>query len=182
MCDLLKKSALAYKDLSAYEYTLICGRKGVQTQVAIRFPASAYHHLAGFQYARLAALRQQKHALDVILNGGVSHAQLMASGFQHRDRLESLVCLRKHLEANQFVFRYRGHGCAFSKIRAEYLMLFGDIVLFTDATIPVSIFKVKNPSMQYEQGCPRLTVLQIRRRHLETGEETITYQREKYTV
>lgn len=49
MCDLLKESALAYKDLSAYEYTLICGKKGVQTQVVIRFPANAYHHLAGFQ-------------------------------------------------------------------------------------------------------------------------------------
>ena len=182
MCNLLKESALAYKALSAYEYTLICGKKGVQTQVVIRFPANAYHHLAGFQYARLAALRQQKHALDVVLNGGVSYAQLMASGFQHSNRLESLVCLRKCLEANQFVFRYRGHGCAYSKIRAEYLMLFGDIVFFTDETIPVSIFKVKNSSMRYEQDCPRLTVLQIRRRHLETGEETITYQWEKYIV
>ena len=57
MCDLLKESALAYKDLSAYEYTLICGKKGVQTQVVIRFLANAYHHLAGFQYARLAATK-----------------------------------------------------------------------------------------------------------------------------
>lgn len=178
MCDLLKKSALAYSELSAYEYILICGRKGVQSQVTIRFPDSAYHHLAGFQYSRLAALKHQKTALATVLSGRVTHAQLLASGFQHNDRLESLTQLRRCLEANQFVFRYNSRPHPYSRIKAEYLMLFEDIVFFTDGTIPVSIFK--NHSVDYQEGCPQLTVLQIRKIHLATGEVTVTYQRKSF--
>lgn len=178
MCDLLKKSALAYKELSVYEYTLICGRKGVQTQIAIRFPDDAYHHLAGFQYSRLSALKERKNALNTVLSGGVSYAQLVASGFQHSDRLESLILLRERLETNRFVFRYNPSNHPYSKIKADYLMLFDDIVFFTEGLIPVSIFK--NTTVNYQQGCPQLTVLQIRRKHLETEETSITYQREGY--
>ncbi len=102
MCDLLKKSALAYQALSAYEYTLICGRKGIQTRVVVRFPVKAYHHLAGFQYTRLAALRDRKSALDIALSGKVTYAQLLASGYQHSDRLACLLQLQEHLETNHF--------------------------------------------------------------------------------
>jgi hypothetical protein len=49
MCDILRQSAEAYRKLSLYAYTIIGGRKGKQITVEIRFPADAYHHLAGFQ-------------------------------------------------------------------------------------------------------------------------------------
>lgn len=179
MCDLLKKSAMAYQALSQYEYTLICGRKGVQTIVTIRFPANAYHHLAGFQYARLAALSDRKTALNKVLSEKVTYAQLIASGFQHSDRLECIQHLQTNLETNQFVFRYRGHELPFSKIQADYLMLMEDVVFFTSDDVPVSIFK--NKTNDYRQGCPCLTVLQIRRKHLKTEQEVITYQRKGYT-
>ena len=61
MCDLLKKSALAYQALSEYEYTLTCGKKGELTHIVLRFPIGAYHHLSGFQYARIATLREKKN-------------------------------------------------------------------------------------------------------------------------
>jgi len=179
MCDLLKKSALAYQALSAYEYTLICGRKGIQTRVVVRFPVKAYHHLAGFQYARLAALRDRKSALDIALSGKVTYAQLLASGYQHSDRLTCLLQLQEHLEANHFVFRYHGHELPYSKIKADYLMLMEDTVFFTCEDVPVSIFK--NTTTDYQQHCPQLTVLQISRTHLETGEKVITYRREGFT-
>ena len=57
-------------------------------------------------------------------------------------------------------------------------MLFDDILFFTEGLIPVSIFK--NTTVNYQQGCPQLTVLQIRRKHLETEETSITYQRKGY--
>lgn len=180
MCDLLMKSALAYKDLSIYEYTLTCGRKGIKTQISIRFPESAYHHLAGFQYSRLTALKEQKSALNNVLSEKVSYVQLIASGFRHSDRLESLVCLRECLEANRFVFRYNSKAHPYFKIDADYLMLFEDIVFFTKGVSPVSIFK--NTTADYQQGCPQLTVLQIRRTNLTTKEEAVTYQREGYTA
>lgn len=179
MCDLLKKSALAYQSLAEYEYTLLCGRKGVLTRVTIQFPVNAYHHLAGFQYARLAALRDRKSALDTILAEKVTYAQLLDSGFQHDDRLACIAQLQSHLENNQFVFRYRGHEQAFSKISADYLMQMEDIAFFTAGDTPVSIFK--NNGIDYQRGCPQLTVLQIRRKHLKTGEETVPYQREGYS-
>lgn len=178
MCDLLKKSAIAYAKLSAYEYTLICGKKGNKIQIQIRFPASAYHHLAGFQYARIEALKEQKDALDTVLAGTVTYEQLIDSGFRHSDRLESLICLQECLETNQFVFRYNKEFHPFSKVKADYLMLFEDIVFFTDGLMPVSIFK--NTETDYQVGCPRYTVLQIRRTNLETSEEITTYQREGY--
>ncbi len=179
MCDLLKKSALAYRALSVYEYTLICGRKGIQTRVVVRFPINAYHHLAGFQYARLAALKEQKSALSIVLSDDVTYSQLIASGFQHSDRLECILNLQKHLESNHFVFRYRGHEHSYSHIRADYLMLMEDTVFFIEEDVPVSIFK--NSTTNYQRNCPRLTVLQICRANLETGEKVITYQREGFT-
>jgi len=179
MCDLLKKSALAYQALSAYAYILICGRKGIQTRVEVRFPISAYHHLAGFQYTRLAALKEQKSALNVVLSDKVTYSQLTASGFQHIDRLECIIDLQKHLEANHFVFRYHGHEHPYSKIRADYLIQMEDIVFFIYRADPISIFK--NNKTDYQRNCPQLTVLQIRRTNLETGEEVITYQREGFT-
>lgn len=179
MCNLLMKSALAYRVLTEYEYTLVCGRKGVLTHVTILFPVNAYHHLAGFQYARLAALSDRKTALDTILTEKVTHSQLASSGFQHNDRLECIERLQTHLENNQFVFRYRGHEPSFSKVRADYLMQMEDITFFTSDNVPVSIFK--NTETDYQSGCPQLTVLQIRRKHLKTGEETVTYQRKGYS-
>ena len=179
MCDLLKKSALAYQELSEYKYTLVCGRKGIQTQVEICFPIDAYHHLAGFQYSRIAALKERKNALSVVLSNGVSYAQLMASGFQHCDRLNCILRLQECLDANRFVFRYNGHEHPHSKIRADYLMVFEDSVFFTCGDTPISIFK--NTSFDYQRNCPRMTVLQIRRTHLKIGEEFVVYQREGYT-
>lgn len=178
MCDLLKKSALAYQALTEYEYTLVCGRKGVRTCVTILFPVNAYHHLAGFQYARIAALSDRKTALDTVLSEKVTYSQLVDSGFQHSDRLECIQVLQKHLENNQFVFRYRGHEQPFSKIRADYLMQMEDMAFFTSNDVPVSIFK--STKEDYRRNCPQLTVLQIRRKHLKTGREMITYQRKGY--
>ena len=179
MCDLLKKSALAYQVLSGYEYTLTCGRKGVITHVAIRFPSNGYHHLAGFQYTRLAILQDRKRALDTILSGKVTYSQLIDSGFQHSDRLECLLQLQELLESNRFVFRYRKHENPFSKVRADYLMQMEDIVFFTSGDTPISIFK--NNSDDYQRNCPRLTVLQICRAHVETGETVTVYQRAGFT-
>lgn len=178
MCDLLKQSALAYQALSEYEYTLVCGRKGKAIDVIINFPHNAYHHLAGFQYARLDALRDRKSALRVVLSNEVTYTQLLSSGFQHSDRLACIQQLQTHLENNQFVFHYRGHEPSFSKIRADYLMLMDDIVFFVSEKTPVSIFK-KNAT-DYHKGCPQFTVLQIRRKKLKTNEEIITYQRKGY--
>lgn len=62
MCDLLKKSALAYQALAEYEYTLVCGRKGVLTSVTILFPINAYHHLAGFQHSEIFVLTKQSQS------------------------------------------------------------------------------------------------------------------------
>lgn len=175
MCDLLKKSALAYQVLSEYEYTLICGKKRELTHIVLRFPISAYHHLSGFQYSRIALLRERKSALDAILSDKVSYVQLIDSGFRHSDRLESILHLQDLLENNEFVFRYRKHENPHSKIQADYLIQHKNILLFISEEAPISIFK--NESNDYQRNCPRLTVLKIYRTHLKTRKQIIVYQR-----
>ena len=179
MCDVLKQSAEAYRELSRYAYTIIGGRKGKQITVEIRFPVDAYHHLAGFQYSRIEALKEQKTALDKVISGEVSARQLQDSGFKHMDRLPAICDPKVRLEENRFVFRYRGYEQPFSMIRAEYLFSFDDVVMFVDDSIPVSIFQnVKN--VKYEKGCPQYTVLQIKRTNLTDNQEEILFQRESY--
>lgn len=179
MCDLLKRSALAYNELSAYEYNIVCGRKEVKTCVIVKFPKDAYHHLAGFQYTRLSILKERKTALDKILSDRVSYSRLIESGFKRTDRLESIILLQKNLETNNFVFRYSPNDHPYSKIQADYLMSFDDIVFFIKDNLPISIFK--SVTVDYKQGCTKLVVLQIRRMCLSTKQETVTYQREGYS-
>jgi len=176
MCDVLKKAALAYERLAQYEYQITCGRKGHLLTVVLSFPESAFHHLAGFQYARLEKLKEQKSALQVILSEQVSAQSLSESGFKHWDRLEGIIALQENLEQNRFVFRYREHECPFSKIQADYLLTWEDVVFFIANQSPVSIFRnVLNT--EYEKRCPKFTVLKIERISKSTQEVLALYQR-----
>lgn len=179
MCDLLMKSARAYRMLENYAYTIIGGRKGSTITVQITFPEDAFHHLAGFHHTRIDALKGQKTALANIISSGVTFAQLLGNGFTSEDRLEAICTLQESLENNKLVFRYRNHEQPFSKIKAEYMFTWGNNMFFIDNGIPVSIFENKK-HIDYTSGCPRFTVLQIKRKYVKTGKEIIIYQRDGY--
>lgn len=177
MCDILLQSAHAYQVLMNYEYKIVGGRKGQTIEVPISFPQDAYHHLVGFQYSRLAKLKEQKTALRCILDGKVTFEELKVSGLKHWDRVQSLVDLKECLESNRFVFRYKKHECPYSQIRADYLFSWDDVVFFTSNGIPVSLF-LNQSRTDYARNCPQYTVLRIDRTNKQTGETCTLYQRQ----
>jgi len=159
MSDLLMQSALAYKGLMAYRYHFTLGRKGQLRHISIHFPEVAYHHLAGFHRAGIAALSNKKHSLQAILAGRVTHAQFTKAGAMLEDRWTGICRLKEIIESNRTVFHYRGHEQPGSMIQGDYLMTHEGIAFFIANETPESIFIPKERS--YEQGCPRFTTLQI---------------------
>ena len=179
MCDLLMKSARAYRMLENYSYTIVGGRKGSTIAVQITFPEDAFHHLAGFHHTRIVALKEQKTAISSIIYGAVTYDQLLGNGYTSEDRLEAICSLQENLENNRLVFRYRKHEQAFSKIKAEYMFTWNNNMFFIDNGIPVSIFENKK-HVDYTSGCPRFTVLQIKRKYVKTGKEITIYHHSSY--
>ena len=167
---------MAYQQLMNYEYKITVGRKGTLIVVSLSFPESAFHHLAGFQYSRLEILKEQKSAFSKVLNQKVTFDMLSNSGFQHWDRIEGIISLQQNLEANRFVFRYRSHECPYSKIQADYLLTWEDMVFFISEGLPVSIFR-NTAHTEYEKRCPKFTVLCIERVEKATGECRTVYRR-----
>ena len=132
VCNVLQKSAQAYSILTEYEYEITGGRKGNTVTVIVSFPQDAYHHLAGFQYARLEKLKEQKSALRYVLDGQVTFDTLQQSGFKHWDRIQGIIKLKECLEQNRFVFYYRTHENPYSRIKADFLFSLEDMLFFTE--------------------------------------------------
>lgn len=190
MSDLLLESARAYRALNDTEFTFLFGRKGKQYSFRLRFPADAYHHLAGFQYAKgIPALRVRKEALARVLAGQVTAQTLARAGVQERlnDRLQCICRLSALLRGNRFVIRYAGHERPGSTIQADYLLTGeaepGVSLFFTRADasgtqIPVSIFQQATDT--YSLQCPKCVTLLIRETHLPTGTTCEVYRAASY--
>lgn len=173
--SVLMRSAVAYQRLTAYDYKITAGRKGEKTEISLSFPEDAYHHLAGFQYARIQALSEQKTALRRVLSTSGLHEQLCRSGFKHWDRIESLITLQERLESNRFVFHYKTHETPFSRINADYLLTWDNVLFFINDAKPVSIFQSSN---DYSRACPKLTVLAIERTERRSSRVEVVYSRQ----
>ena len=178
MSDLLKQSALAYKGLTAYRYHFTLGRKGQLRHISIHFPEVAYHHLAGFHRAGIAALSNKKKSLQTVLAERVSHAQFIKAGAVLEDRWTGICRLQEIIESNRMVFHYRGHEQPGSMIQGDYLMTHEGIAFFIANETPESIFVPRD--RRYEQGCPRFTTLQICREEIVTGGIVYLYQSPTY--
>ena len=174
MADLLKQSALAYKELMPYRYHFVLGRKGQLRHTSIQFPERAYHHLAGFHSAGIAALSNKKEALRVILTESVTHLHFIKAGMALEDRWIGICQLREIIESNRMIFYYREHEQPGTVIEADYLMTHERIVFFVTNETPASIFEAKD--RRYEQGCPRFITLQISREEIATGEVVSLYR------
>ena len=174
MADLLKQSALAYKELLPFRYHFFLGRKRKLRYVSLQFPEVAYHHLAGFHRAGIAALSNKKKALQVILAEDVRHDHFVNAGKTLEDRWIGICHLREIIESNRMVFYYRGHEQPGTVIKGDYLMLHEGIVFFIARETPESIFIPH--CRRYELGCPRFTTLQICREEKVTEEVTCLYR------
>lgn len=177
VCNVLQKSAQAYSILTEYEYEITGGRKGNTVTVIVSFPQDAYHHLAGFQYARLEKLKEQKSALRHVLDGQVTFDTLQQSGFKHWDRIQGIIKLKECLEQNRFVFYYRTHENPYSRIKADFLFSLEDMLFFTAEGKPVSLFCCSD-KINYLRKCPKYTILRIDRICISTSEKITVYKRD----
>ena len=78
MTDLLKKAALAWRDLEKYEYTITHGQNKIQ-DMKIAFSKYEFHHIAGFQYlGELNELPQIKKSgyLQAVLNDRITQSDI----------------------------------------------------------------------------------------------------------
>ena len=189
MDDLLTASAKAYLSLLNKRYRMIIARKRKLVEVVLVFPVEAYFHLAGLQYVGINQLANRKEALRLICDGGVTQEILIASGAFDKivDRLQSICLLPTLLEHGQFVFKYRGHGPAWSDIKADYLVYFpleSDAVLYFVAGLseqeqkPVSIFRRSDDD--YTTFCPQYKVMQIIRESLGDNVSQVVYTSPSY--
>lgn len=174
MDDLLYQSALAYQSLMPYRYSFMLGHKMKSSYISIYFPEDAYHHLAGFQYSGIAALQNQKTALQIILAKQITHEHFAKEGFQHEDRWQGICQLQNMIETNELIFHFRGHEKVGSNIIADYVIHNPSSFFFMCENDPVSIFG--NTGQNYQKGCPRYVVLKTWRENIATLEKTLVYQ------
>ena len=174
MSDLLKRSALAYKELMPYRYHFTLGRKGQLRHLSIHFPEVAYHHLAGFHRAGMAALSNKKKSLETVLAGAVTYEHFKRAGAVLEDRWTGICRLKEIIESNRVVFYYRGHEQPGSMLEGDYLMVHDGVAFFIAGGVPESIFE--QTSRRYEQGCPRFVTLQISREEMATSIVTCLFR------
>ena len=76
--DILKQSALTWKELTEYRYQFIYGYKKTLYPINLRFSNEDYPHLAGFQYMKDISLPNYSSAkiADRILEGKITFEQI----------------------------------------------------------------------------------------------------------
>jgi hypothetical protein len=125
--DLIKNSAIAFKELLDKEYLLKIGRKRNVVVFRIIFENNDFKHLAGI--GKLTDLPVHKMRANLVfinaLNGKLTDTDLMASSSFHKitDRLEHLKNLEYYLDNNMMVFKWDRKKTSFSSnIIADYLL------------------------------------------------------------
>ena len=76
--DILKQSALVWKELTEYRYQFVYGYKKTLYPINLRFSYEDYPHLAGFQYMKDISLPNYSSAkiADRILEGKITFEQI----------------------------------------------------------------------------------------------------------
>ena len=180
MSDLLRQSALAYKELMPYRYIFTLGLRNKSYTVRLGFPENAFYHLSGLHKMGIAALKRDKAPLQKILEGKVTQEMVRKAGVDIEDRWIGICRLKNMLENNQIVFQYRSNHHRGSIIKAEYLIYDEETLFFIHGESPASIFGQKHQG--YEAGCPRMTVLRIQKEKTETGEIEEIYRYKNYRL
>ena len=101
--DILKQSALTWKELTEYRYQFIYGYKKTLYPITLTFSNEDYPHLAGFQYMKDISLPNYSSAkiADRILEGKITFEQIQkAAQYEEmiKPRLEALVHLKNSLD------------------------------------------------------------------------------------
>ena len=126
--DILKQSALAWKNLTEYRYQFVYGYKKSLYPINLTFSPEDYPHLAGFQYLKDIALPNYTSAkiIDRILEGKITFEQIQKSS-QYKEmvnpRLEALIHLKSSLDNDFNLYSFMPRMYPFiTNIKADYLI------------------------------------------------------------
>lgn len=126
--DILKQSALTWKELTEYRYQFIYGYKKTLYPITLTFSNEDYPHLAGFQYMKDISLPNYSSAkiADRILEGKITFEQIQkAAQYEEmiKPRLEALVHLKKSLDNDFNLYSFMSRMYPFiTNIKADYLI------------------------------------------------------------
>ena len=126
--DILKQSALTWKELTEYRYQFIYGYKKTLYPITLTFSNEDYPHLAGFQYMKDISLPNYSSAkiADRILEGKITFEQIQkAAQYEEmiKPRLEALVHLKNSLDNDFNLYSFTSRMYPFiTNIKADYLI------------------------------------------------------------
>lgn len=126
--DLLYAAAVAWMELTEYDYIFTYGYKKCLYPIKLSFPVERFPHLAGFQYLKDVELPRFNSAktLDKILGGTIKYSQIK-KGIQFelavKPRLEALIRLKQTIENEFTLYSFTPQYYSFStRIKADYLI------------------------------------------------------------
>lgn len=126
--DILKQSALTWKELTEYRYQFIYGYKKTLYPITLTFSNEDYPHLAGFQYMKDISLPNYSSAkiADRILEGKITFEQIQKEAQYEemiKPRLEALVHLKNSLDNDFNLYSFMSRMYPFiTNIKADYLI------------------------------------------------------------
>lgn len=126
--DILKQSALAWKELTEYRYQFVYGYKKTLYPINLTFSNEDYPHLAGFQYTKDISLPNYSSAkiAERILEGKITFEQIQkAAQYEEmiKPRLEALIHLKHSLDHDFNLYSFMPRMYPFiTNITADYLI------------------------------------------------------------
>lgn len=188
--DKLRERAAAFRRLMDYEYKIILGRKGKQTELSINFEASDFFHLIGLHKLTdivNGRLPSEKIFYDC-LRGNITYEQLTKSLFFDvlGNRFEYFHCLEKMLDSNDMIFKCNTSMLKnFSRITADFELK----NMYEALTFYLFIEKrsysqhqycksfINNDNVDYTYGQTKMTLLYKEKINIKTGKSQIQYDR-----
>lgn len=195
--DFLYQSALAWKELTKYNYRLAYGYKKQLHSINLTFSFEDYPHLAGFQYLKDISLPNftSTKIVDRILEGKISFEQVKKAllyGEMVQPRLEALIHLKDSLDNEFSLHSFQPKMYSFvTTIKADYLIsshtsvhsfIFIIQAAKDDTTkcdfLCCSAFK--RGDRDYESNQKRFSLLRKERIHIPDNTSTLFFDRLTY--
>lgn len=126
--NLLKQSALAWKEITEYRYLFTYGYKKKLYPVNLTFSPEDYPHLAGFQYMKDISLPNYSSSkiVDRILDDKITFDKVRKAAQYEgmiKPRLEALIYLKKSLDNEFTLYSYMPQMYPFiTGLKADYLI------------------------------------------------------------
>ena len=193
--DLLKRSAIVWKELMNYKYIFTYGYKSKLSRISLVFPPEKYPHLASFQYLKDINIPRynSKKTVDKILDDSICQNLIQKSqNYEEfvKPRLNALIRLKNTLEEDFLLYAYMPRFYSFAtQIKADYLISksFSPkdyiFIIKSDSLFEQSDYNFvccstfEQTNRNYAENQRQRTVLKKERINISTGDLTVLYNR-----